>query len=141
VDSLIPSERSRVMSLVKSKDTRPEMLVRRLLHSLGYRYRLHVRDLPGCPDLVFVRRRKVVFVNGCFWHRHNCKMGSRMPKSRVTFWRKKLVGNRNRDILRIGQLRDMGWDVLVVWECQTESRKLAKLSKRVIGFLGPSLRT
>ena len=106
------------MSRVRSKDTKPEMRVRRLVHGLGYRYRLHVRELPGTPDLVFPSRRAVIFVHGCFWHRHeNCAL-ARLPKSRLDFWRKKLESNTTRDAAQQERLRELGWRVLVVWECQ-----------------------
>ncbi len=109
------------MARVRSKDTRPEMAVRRLVHGMGYRYRLHGRDLPGCPDLVFPRLRKVLFVHGCFWHRHpnpECKL-ARLPKSRLDFWLPKLEENRRRDREQQEALLDLGWRFLVVWECET----------------------
>ncbi len=117
-DTLSPRERSERMSRVRSTDTKPEMRVRRLVHGLGYRYRLHVRELPGTPDLVFPSRRAVIFVHGCFWHRHeNCAL-ARLPKSRLDFWRKKLESNTTRDAAQQERLRELGWRVLVVWECQ-----------------------
>lgn len=117
-DTLSPRKRSERMSRVRSKDTKPEMRVRRLVHGLGYRYRLHVRELPGTPDLVFPSRRAVIFVHGCFWHRHeNCAL-ARLPKSRLDFWRKKLESNTTRDAAQQERLRELGWRVLVVWECQ-----------------------
>ena len=125
--------RSEIMSRVRSFGTQPEMMVRRLVHGLGYRYRLHGRDLPGRPDLVFASRRKVIFVHGCFWHRHpDCGL-ARTPKSRVQFWRTKLDGNRERDIANQRELRRMGWLSLVVWEC--ELRDLESVTKRVVPFL------
>ncbi|MGA3372841.1 MAG: very short patch repair endonuclease [Terracidiphilus sp.] len=97
MDTIPPSKRSEVMARVRSKDSRPELLIRRLVFAMGYRYRLHARDLPGCPDLVFRSRQKVIFVHGCFWHPHeNCAL-ARMPKSRPEFWGPKLEGNRQRD--------------------------------------------
>ena len=123
------------MSLVRAKDTKPEMGVRRLVHGLGYRYRLHIADLPGHPDLVFPTKRKVIFVHGCFWHRHKCKMGDRTPKSRVRFWREKLEANRRRDVSHRHKLRKMGWEILVVWECQTGRSKLDRLAGRIRAFL------
>src|SRR4051794_26494134 len=102
------------MALVRGVDTKPEMRVRRLLHAMGYRYVLHVRSLPGCPDVVFPKRRKVVFVHGCFWHQHSCSMGARMPKSSVTFWSEKLNGNRVRDGKVRHQLRAAGWSLIIV---------------------------
>jgi DNA mismatch endonuclease (patch repair protein) len=124
------------MSLVRGRDTKPEMHVRRLTHALGYRYRLHRRDLPGKPDLVFGQRRKVIFVHGCFWHRHPdpvCKL-ARLPKSRLDFWLPKLEGNRERDERNNAMLTEMGWDVLEIWECETAD--VDALAKKIKGFLG-----
>jgi DNA mismatch endonuclease (patch repair protein) len=133
MDNLSPEARSRQMSLVKAKNTRPEMAVRRLVFAMGYRYRLHDARLPGTPDLVFARRGKVLFVHGCFWHRHeNCDL-ARLPKSRLDFWLPKLEGNRARDRVNQRLLRKSGWRVLVVWEC--ELRNLAKLSRKIRRFL------
>lgn len=118
VDSLTPAERSKIMARVRSKDSRPEMVVRKIVFRLGHRYRLHDRALPGCPDLVFRSKHKVIFVHGCFWHRHgNCAL-ARMPKSRLDFWPAKLEGNRKRDIRNKRALSREGWKVLTVWECQ-----------------------
>lgn len=140
-DPLTKEERSQRMSLVRSKDTKPEMRVRRLIHSLGYRYRLHARDLPGCPDLVFRRWRKVIFVHGCFWHQHDCSMGNRIPKTRVDYWRNKLERNKKRDADLIRQLRMDGWKVLVIWECQTKPSNLESLTSDIISFLTPGVFT
>ena len=107
------------MSAVKSRDTKPEWTVRHLVHAMGYRYRLHRKDLPGTPDLVFPSRKKIIFVNGCYWHRHPsaaCKL-ARLPKSRKDFWIPKLEQNRRRDLTNQRRLRRMGWSVMVVWEC------------------------
>jgi DNA mismatch endonuclease (patch repair protein) len=134
-DTLTPAERSARMALVRNKDTKPELLVRRLVHGLGYRYRLHVPDLPGRPDLVFRPRRKVIFVHGCFWHRHDdpeCKL-ARLPRSRADFWLPKLEGNRARDARVVKELEDKGWKVLTIWECQTKAR--ASLEARIREFL------
>ena len=123
VDILDPASRSVRMSKIKAKDTKPELRVRRLVHRLGYRYRLHRRSLPCTPDLVFGPRRKVIFVNGCFWHRHDdpdCKL-ARLPKSRLDFWVPKLEANKARDRRNVLDLRKLGWDVLVIWECQTRN--------------------
>ena len=108
------------MALIRARDTKPELKVRRAIHAAGLRYRLHAKDLPGRPDLVFRSRLIVIFVHGCFWHQHpdrSCKL-ARMPKSRLEFWRPKLVGNRQRDILTRGELEARGWSVLEVWECK-----------------------
>lgn len=133
MDTLTPAERSDRMSRVRCKNTGPEILVRRLVHSLGYRYRLHVRTLPGSPDLAFRSRKAVIFVHGCFWHRHACAMGDRTPKSRVRFWRQKLDANRIRDKRKRAELRAAGWRVLVIWECQT--RETDEISSKIKRFL------
>ena len=135
MDTLTAEERSKRMALVKSKDTKPEMRVRRLIHGMGYRYRLHSHTLPGNPDLVFAGRRKVIFVHGCFWHRHRCAMGDRMPKSRLMFWRQKLRDNERRDRAVQRRLRKAGWSVAVVWECETLPRRLNRLAIRLKRFL------
>lgn len=117
-DTLTSTERSKRMKLVRGKDTGPELLVRRLIRLLGYRYRSHVRTLPGCPDFVLPRKKKVIFVHGCFWHRHpNCSL-ARLPKSRLSFWLPKLTENRRRDLKNVARLRRKGWSVKVIWECQ-----------------------
>jgi DNA mismatch endonuclease (patch repair protein) len=134
-DPLTPQERSKRMSLVRAKNTKPEMRVRGLVYAMGYRYRLHVRELPGCPDMVFRSRRKVIFIHGCFWHQHNCAMGDRIPKSRVLFWQTKLEGNKKRDVVTRQRLRRLGWSVLVVWECQITRTSIAVLSERISRFL------
>ena len=113
------------MGRVRGRDTKPEMVVRRLLHAMGYRYRLQARDLPGRPDIVFRGRRKAILVHGCFWHRHpdpSCKL-ARLPKTRLDFWLPKLEGNRQRDEANLERLRAMGWRVLLVWECELRDRE------------------
>ncbi len=134
VDSIDQAARSAVMARVHGKNTRPELIVRKLVFASGYRYRLHVRTLPGCPDLVFPSRKKVIFVHGCFWHRHdNCGL-ARMPKSRVEFWSDKLNANKARDVRNVEALRLSGWQVLVVWECELGDR--SALGDRLRSFLG-----
>lgn len=133
MDTLTPAQRSERMSRVRGRDTKPEMVVRRLLHARGYRYRLHARDLPGRPDLVFPARRKVIFVHGCFWHRHEGCALARMPKSRLDFWQAKLEGNRERDQRKLRDLAARGWRAMVVWEC--ELRDLPGLAVRLEEFL------
>lgn len=122
------------MQKVLGRDTSPELIVRRLVHSLGYRYRLHRVDLPGRPDIVFPGRRKIIFVNGCFWHRHRCKRGRSMPATNVGLWQAKFRRTVQRDRQTRRQLQKAGWAVLVLWECQT--RDLDRLARRIHRFLG-----
>ncbi|ECT7562157.1 DNA mismatch endonuclease Vsr [Salmonella enterica subsp. enterica serovar Cerro] len=118
VDTLTPEERSERMSRVRAQDTKPEMKLRRLIHGMGFRYRLHRRDLPGKPDLVFPGRRSIIFMHGCFWHRHEGCGLARLPKSKRAFWSAKLEANKERDQKNISTLEAAGWRVLVIWECQ-----------------------
>jgi DNA mismatch endonuclease (patch repair protein) len=123
------------MSRVRSKDTSPELVVRSLVHRMGYRFRLHRRSLPGTPDLVFPNRRKVIFVHGCFWHRHRngrCP-NARLPKSRRQFWERKLDANRVRDFKHYRLLRRLGWAVMVVWECELKHKE--HLENIIVDFL------
>src|SRR6267378_7844160 len=121
MDTLTRSERSKRMALVRSKNTKPELQVRRIARSCGYKFRLNVTSLPGKPDLVFPKLRKVIFVHGCFWHRHpGCSL-ARLPKSKLGFWLPKLTNNRQRDVRNIARLRRAGWKVKVIWECETKS--------------------
>jgi DNA mismatch endonuclease (patch repair protein) len=122
------------MARIRSKNTKPELIVRRLAHALGYRFRLHRRDLPGKPDLVFPRRRCVIFVHGCFWHGHGCRLSSR-PKTNSDFWADKIAGNRARDARHVEELRKQGWQVEVIWECETRLKDLAPLEAKLHGFL------
>ena len=135
MDTLTPAERGERMGRVRNQDTKPEMVVRRLAHSLGYRFRLHSRDLPGHPDMVFPGRRKVIFIHGCFWHRHDslCPL-TRMPKSRLDFWEPKFAITQRRDAVNQAKLIEMGWDFLVVWECELKSS--SDLADRIVRFLG-----
>ncbi len=131
--ALNSAERSALMARVRSKNTRPELIVRRIVHRLGFRYRLHRRDIPGCPDLAFIRKRKLIFVHGCFWHSHpGCALAS-MPASRPEYWAPKLERNRVRDEQVLSRLRASGWAVMLVWECET--RDTALIADRVISFL------
>ena len=132
-DVLTDKQRSFNMSRVRSKNTRPEIAVRSLVHRLGYRFRLHSRDLPGCPDIVFACRKKVIFVHGCFWHRHTCKKGRSLPSTRQPFWQDKLEGNAERDRRTKAKLRRDGWGSLVIWECQVD--RVEWLTKRITAFL------
>lgn len=129
-------ERRRIsahMRRIRKRDTKPEMMVRRLAHALGYRFRLHRRDLPGTPDLVFSGRRKVVLVHGCFWHQHDCSLGRKRPRSNTSYWHPKLARNVERDRLDRTRLSELGWEVLVIWECETKDR--AALQARLTAFL------
>lgn len=117
MDIVSPQRRSRMMAAVRSKNTKPELSLRRSLHALGYRYRLHRRDLPGTPDLVFPARRCAIFVNGCFWHGHSCAAG-KLPATRIDFWRQKIESNKFRDARNLEKLVAMGWHGYVVWECE-----------------------
>lgn len=111
------------MSKIRSKDTKPEMVVRRLIWGAGFRYRLHSKKLPGTPDLVFTPKKKVIFVNGCFWHGHICRTG-KMPKTSTEFWINKITRNRNRDVINKGKLTRLGWKYLIIWECELKNVKL-----------------
>jgi DNA mismatch endonuclease, patch repair protein len=124
------------MRTIRKKDTKPELAVRRLAHAMGYRYRLHRRDLPGTPDLVFPGRRKVIFVHGCFWHRHDCPLGSKKPSANPEYWHPKLARNTERDRESQRLLTASGWQHLVVWEC--EIGDTVALAARIRDFLGSS---
>ena len=128
-------DRRRGIRAVRSKDTKPEMRVRRVVHAAGYRYRLHRSDLPGTPDLVFASRRKVVFVNGCMWHGHECKNGSRVPKTNDAYWQPKIARNIKRDAENLKKLAELGWATLTVWECETTNASKS-LAERLTRFLG-----
>jgi DNA mismatch endonuclease, patch repair protein len=125
--------RSRIMRAVKGKDTQPEWTVRRLLHAAGFRYRLHAKDLPGKPDLVFPARRKIVFVHGCFWHGHDCARGNRQPKTNADYWLAKIARNKARDAEQVAALRDCNWQVLTVWECEIKDDGLLARLKKFLG--------
>ncbi len=134
MDIYDPAKRSRIMSAVKSADTAPEMVVRRLLHSMGRRYRLHKADLPGKPDVVFQKQRKAIFVHGCFWHGHDCSKG-RLPTTRTDYWTAKIGRNVIRDGEQTQQLAADGWSVLKVWECETAKRDVEILTEKLRSFL------
>ncbi|MBY3215940.1 DNA mismatch endonuclease Vsr [Rhizobium laguerreae] len=128
-------QRSKNMRAIKSRDTRPEMIVRRVAHALGYRYRLHRRDLPGTPDIVFPSRKKVILVHGCFWHMHDCRRGYREPKENQDYWSKKIARNRDRDLRHHDELKLMGWQILTIWECETKGAAAEKLPETIRDFI------
>lgn len=134
-DRFTPEERSRIMAKVKGRDTKPEILVRRILHRLGYRFRLYRKDLPGKPDIVLPRHRKIIFVHGCFWHGHDCKRGAR-PETNADFWNAKIKGNMERDARNTEELKRLGWDVLTLWVC--EMKDPDELAERLGRFIEQS---
>jgi DNA mismatch endonuclease (patch repair protein) len=135
VDILSPEMRSAFMARIRGVDTQPEIVVRKLLHRMGYRYKLHYSKLPGRPDLAFPSRRKVVFVHGCFWHSHaHCEF-ARIPKTRPDYWQAKFKKNKKRDKATLAKLLSLNWSALVIWECEVDD--LTSLKKRLVRFLGP----
>lgn len=139
MDIVSPEKRSRMMAGIKGKNTRPEMAVRKLAHAMGFRFRLHRKSLPGSPDLVFPRLRRVIFVHGCFWHRHpGCRLAY-TPKSNTKFWLDKFEGNMQRDALALEALDALGWEVLIVWECEVSN--LPALTQKLNLFLAAEQRS
>ena len=132
-DVLTRAQRSRNMAAIRSRDTKPEITVRQLLHRIGYRYVLHDRRLPGRPDLVFPGRRKIILIHGCFWHMHRCRYGRVVPMTNASFWHGKRTGNVARDRATVKALANQGWRVLVTWECQLKNP--ASLRNRLVAFL------
>lgn len=135
MDRITTLQRSATMRAIKSKNTKPELALRRALHRLGYRYRTHVRGLPGTPDLVFTRRRAVIFVHGCYWHGHGCKVAGKSPSSNTAYWFPKLERNKARDVVQVATLKEAGWQVLVLWECEVAT--LDRAVATATAFLGP----
>lgn len=132
-DTVTPAERSRIMKLVRSRDTKPEMYVRRALHAAGFRFRLHSKRLPGCPDIALRKHKTVVFVHGCLWHWHGCKR-SRMPATNTEFWQSKISRTQARDAFNIQELTNAGWRVEVIWECELREATQALVAKLKKGF-------
>jgi DNA mismatch endonuclease, patch repair protein len=126
MDNLSTAARSTQMALVRSTNSKAEIALRSWTHRLGYRFRLHARDVPGSPDICIKSRRKAIFLHGCFWHRHDCPSGRRLPKSRTEFWTAKLEQNRKRDVETLKTLKERGWTALVVWECEMRDRALVE---------------
>ena len=135
-DNRSPEQRRHIMQSVRTKDTGPEQIVRKLLFRLGYRYRLHSRDLPGRPDIVFHGRRKAIFVHGCFWHSHGCAKGQ-APRSKLDYWGPKLRANQVRDTATAQKLERLGWSVLTIWQC--EIKDMPTMEATLVAFLGPSV--
>ncbi len=133
MDTVPADKRSEIMRRIKSKDTKPEIIVRRLVHSLGFRYRLHSKKLPGNPDIVFPKTRKVIFVHGCFWHQHDGCKSSHIPKTRQEYWVPKLAQTVRRDRESQLKLRELGWDILVIWECGI--RDIQRVTEVITKFL------
>lgn len=136
-DVVSPETRSRMMSGIQGKDTKPEVIIRKALHREGFRYRLHVKSLPGQPDLVFPKYNAVIEVNGCFWHGHDCHL-FKWPSTRPEFWRKKILGNKARDSKNMAELEALGWRVLTVWECAVKGKfrqPFEKMMSTIIGWL------
>lgn len=133
MDVFSRSKRSEIMSRVKGKDTRPEKIVRTLLHAMGFRFRLHRRDLPGCPDIVLPRHNRIILVHGCFWHGHTRCRKKKLPQTNADFWRDKISANVKRDRTAARELRSLGWSLLVIWECET--RDYERLKSRLTKFL------
>jgi len=140
IDIVDKKTRSRMMAAIKGKDTKGELLIRKALHKRGYRYRLHCKELPGRPDLVFAKYNAVIFVNGCFWHGHNCDL-FKWPKTRPEFWRKKISGNRERDAKNIRILSEKGWRYCILWECifrGAKKKSIEELLKTITAWLSSS---
>lgn len=135
VDTISKSQRSLNMSRIRSKDTKPEMIVRRLIFRLGFRYRLHRKDLPGKPDIVMPGAKKIIFVHGCFFHKHDCRYGRVEPKSNSEYWQNKRIMNSIRDERNERNLQNLGWKILIVWECMTKKNSRESLSRIIEDFL------
>jgi len=132
MDTISQAQRSELMSRIRSKDTKPELAVRSILHRLGYRFRLHRKDLPGRPDIVLPRHHKAVLVHGCFWHGHTCRLASK-PKSNTGYWSEKILKNKERDARNLNALKEAGWSVLELWECDV--RKMDGLEEQLAAFM------
>ncbi|MBF0274726.1 MAG: DNA mismatch endonuclease Vsr [Nitrospinae bacterium] len=134
MDRLSEEQRSYNMSRIRGKDTKPEQIVRKLLWDNGFRYRLHKKDLPGKPDIVFIGKKKAIFVHGCFWHKHDCK-NFKWPQSNEEFWREKIEGNALRDLKNQKKLSKLDWKYLIIWECEIKGKALCGLQQKVDEFL------
>jgi len=137
MDVVSPKRRSEIMSRIRGKNTTPELIVRKLVYSMGYRYRLHYAKLPGKPDLVFPGRKKVIFVHGCFWHGHEGCPKGKLPKTKLDYWGPKLEENKQRDISKQDKLKELGWQILIIWQCELKNPE--KLKSNIHDFLNYSL--
>lgn len=133
-DIFSPKKRSQIMKKIGPKNSKQELFIRKLIFSFGYRYRLHRKDLPGKPDLVFPKYKKVIFINGCFWHGHTCKRG-KLPETNREFWKKKICGNVKRDKENYKKLKEFGWKILVVWQCEIKTKNTEYLQQQIKSFL------
>ena len=134
VDVFNKEKRSAIMRAVRGCDTTPEVIVRKIVRQLGYSFKTNVKSLPGIPDIVMTRKKKIIFVHGCFWHRHRCKSGQSTPAARSAYWTRKFEKNKNRDAKVKRKLRRIGWDVLIIWECETFVEKRKKLADKLKRF-------
>ncbi len=134
-DIFSADKRTEIMKKVRTKDTGCELVVRKMIYAMGYRYRLHKKSLPGKPDIVFSGRKKVIFVNGCFWHGHSGCSRGKLPEANVSFWQKKIEGNKLRDVKVVKQLKKIGWQSLIIWQCQASGRNASKLKSRIKKFI------
>ncbi len=131
------TKRSKIMSKISGKNTKPEIIIRKIVHSLGYRFRLHKKELPGKPDIVFLKLKKVIFVNGCFWHGHKNCIRSKLPTTNKKFWKEKIEGNKRKDKSNYIRLKKLGWDYLVIWQCKIKQGNKQKLIDEITNFLTP----
>lgn len=131
-------KRSSIMSKISGKDTKPEIIIRKALFAKGFRYRINYKNLPGKPDIVLLKYKTVIFINGCFWHGHNCK-ASKLPQTNVDFWEKKISSNVERDKRNVKDLIDLGWNVIIVWECEIKKKNMDNLLNRIVDSLKPNI--
>ena len=134
-DIFSPRKRTEIMKNVRTRDTECELVVRKIIFAMGYRYRLHRADLPGKPDVVFPIRKKVIFIHGCFWHGHSGCARGKLPESNISFWQKKITGNKFRDGKVLRKLKNMGWQNLIIWQCQVSHKNITRLRNRIKEFL------
>ena len=134
-DIFSANKRTEIMKKVRTKDTGCELVVRKMIYGMGYRYRLHKKSLPGKPDIVFGARKKVIFVNGCFWHGHSGCSRGKLPESNALFWQKKIEGNKLRDAKVVKRLKEVGWQSLIIWQCQVNGKNTVRLQSRIKKFI------